>query len=232
MDSVNNSIKLAIFDIAGTTAKDDGLVVEAFQRAMISLGVAQDSDELKAMTDYVNATMGQRKIDVFTHLCGGDKVRANSAHDRFIESYIQLVAEGKLVEFEGISTMFANLQESGIEVALTTGFPRKILDVILESTKWGALVEISVASDEVAFGRPAPDMIFRCIEMYNKRQEEHISQDQVAVIGDTESDMKSGVTSGARIVAGVATGAHNPELLFASGATHVLSGAVELPTIC
>lgn len=87
MESVTK-IRLAVFDVAGTTAHDDGLVVEAFQSAMISLGVGADTPELEKMTEYVNATMGERKIDVFTHLCEGDAERANLAHDAFIESYI------------------------------------------------------------------------------------------------------------------------------------------------
>ncbi len=75
-------------------------------------------------------------------------------------------------------------------------------------------------------------MIFRCIDLYNKRFATDISADDVAVIGDTESDMKAGVTAGAQIVAGVSTGSHNSEQLFNAGATDVLKGAVDLLTIC
>ena len=53
-------IKLVVFDVAGTTAKDDGLVVKAFREAMIQQGVERDSDELAKMVDYVEETMGQR----------------------------------------------------------------------------------------------------------------------------------------------------------------------------
>ena len=203
-------VKFAIFDVAGTTAKDGGLVVEAFQSAMISLGTTAGSPELQKMTDYVNATMGERKIDVFMHLCDGDSKRANLAHDRFVESYIGLVTA----------------------VAITTGFPRDILDNIIDCLKWAPHIDFSVAASEVAMGRPAPDMIFRCIDLYNKRFNTHISAEDVAVIGDTESDMKSGVTAGAHLVVGVDTGTHTPDQLFHAGATHVLHGAVELPTIC
>ena len=225
-------IKFAIFDVAGTTAQDGGLVVEAFQSAMISLGTASGSPELEKMTDYVNATMGERKIDVFMHLCDGDSKRANLAHDRFVESYIGLVTAGKLEEFPGITDLFTRLRSNGIAVAITTGFPRDILDNIIDCLKWAPHIDFSVAASEVAMGRPAPDMIFRCIDLYNKRFNTHISAEDVAVIGDTESDMKSGVTAGAHLVVGVDTGTHTPDQLFHAGATHVLHGAVELPTIC
>ena len=225
-------IKMAIFDVAGTTAQDGGLVVEAFQSAMVSMGTSLGTPEMERMTNYVNATMGERKIDVFMHLCDGNSERANIAHDRFIENYISLVNAGKLREFEGITDLFDQLRESGVAVAITTGFPRDILQTIIDSLKWAPHIDFSVASSEVAKGRPAPDMIYRAIELYNKRFNTHISAEDAAVIGDTESDMRSGVTAGASLVVGVDTGTHTPDQLFHAGATHVLHGAVELPTIC
>ncbi len=225
-------IKMAIFDVAGTTAQDGGLVVEAFQSAMVSMGSLLGTPEMERMTNYVNATMGERKIDVFMHLCDGNSERANIAHDRFIESYISLVNAGKLREFDGITELFNQLRESGVAVAITTGFPRDILQTIIDSLKWAPHIDFSVASSEVAKGRPAPDMIFRAIELYNKRFTTHISAEDTAVIGDTEADIKAGVSAGASIIAGVSTGVHNPEQLFHAGATHVLEGSVHLPSIC
>lgn len=225
-------IKMAIFDVAGTTAQDGGLVVEAFQSAMVSMGTSLGTPEMERMTNYVNATMGERKIDVFMHLCDGNSERANIAHDRFIENYISLVNAGKLREFEGITDLFDQLRESGVAVAITTGFPRDILQTIIDSLKWAPHIDFSVASSEVAKGRPAPDMIFRAIELYNKRFTTHIGAEDTAVIGDTEADIKAGVSAGASIIAGVSTGAHNPEQLFHAGATHVLEGSVHLPSIC
>ena len=232
MVNLNNSaIALAIFDVAGTTAQDGGLVVEAFQSAMESMGIARGSSDMDRMTDYVNATMGERKIDVFLHLCNGDRDAANLAHDRFVESYIGLVKDGRLEEFDGISKLFQELRDHGVAVAITTGFPRDILDSVIDGLKWAPCIDFSVAASEVAQGRPAPDMIFRAIDLYNKKFSAHLSGEDIAVIGDTESDIRSGITSGAKLVVGVASGAHNPEQLFYAGATHVLNFATELPSI-
>ena len=52
-------VDLVVFDIAGTTAQDDGLVVRAFQEAIIAEGLQRSSNQLESMTDYVNETMGQ-----------------------------------------------------------------------------------------------------------------------------------------------------------------------------
>ena len=131
-----------------------------------------------------------------------------------------------------ITKLLDLLRENGIAVGITTGFPRDILDSVIEGLKWAPHIDFSVAASEVIEGRPAPDMIFRCIDLYNKQFTQQISAEDIAVIGDTESDIRAGVTAGARIIAGVSTGAHNGEQLLRAGATHMLVGAVQLPSIC
>jgi phosphonatase-like hydrolase len=225
-------IQLAVFDVAGTTAQDGGLVVKAFQIAMVSMGSVLGTPEMEKMTEYVMATMGQRKIDVFMHLCGGDEERANQAHEEFVKSYTDLVKAGELAEFDGVTDLFDRLRANAIAVAITTGFPREILDSVIHGLGWEQHIDFSVASSEVAHGRPAPDMILRSIDLYNQRFNSKISAEVIAVLGDTEADMLAGVKAGAQIVAGVTTGAHTRDQLLASGATHILEYATDLPTIC
>ena len=221
-----SDIKLVVLDVAGTTAKDDGLVVKAFINAIEPLNPC--ATELASMIDYVNVTMGQRKIDVFMHLCNQDFAQANAAHDRFVESYRNLVAEGLLEEFEGVSDFFRELSDRGVGVALTTGFPRSILDFIIESLGWQQLVDVSIAASEVVQGRPAPDMIERAIELYNADRGTDLGASQIAIAGDTQSDIQAGLSAHATIVAGVTSGASSKEELVAAGATHTLDSVVEL----
>ena len=221
-----SDIKLVVLDVAGTTAKDDGLVVKAFINAIEPLNPS--ATELASMIDYVNVTMGQRKIDVFMHLCNQDFAQANAAHHRFVESYRNLVAEGLLEEFEGVSDFFRELSDRGVGVALTTGFPRSILDFIIESLGWQQLVDVSIAASEVVQGRPAPDMIERAIELYNADRGTDLGASQIAIAGDTQSDIQAGLSAHATIVAGVTSGASSKEELVAAGATHTLDSVVEL----
>ncbi len=224
-------IKLVVFDVAGTTAKDDGLVVKAFREAMIQQGVERDSDELAKMVDYVEETMGQRKMDVFMHLCEGNAIAAAATHEIFIEQYNNLLANGELEEFDGISQLFATLRATNIGVAITTGFPRELLSSILNDLDWRERIDLSVASDEVAAGRPAPDMILRSIDLYRNLSNQEIEPSNVMVVGDTQSDMQSGVAAGARYIVGVTSGAHDELQLKTAGATHVFDGAAQLLTL-
>ncbi|MEI8066127.1 MAG: HAD hydrolase-like protein [Actinomycetes bacterium] len=221
-------VKMAIFDVAGTTAQDDGLVVRAFQGAVISMGIDPNSDQFQEMTKYVIATMGVRKIDVFLHLFDGNSILAEEAHEKFVAGYIDLVKAGELEEFEGVSNLFRKLREADVAIGITTGFPREILDRIISNLGWSSLIDTSVAASEVDTGRPAPDMILRSIELFNVQTGAHVSPSEVAVIGDTESDMGSGINAQVKFIVGVTSGAHNEERLKSHGATHVLSHSTDL----
>ncbi len=224
-------IKLAIFDVAGTTAKDDGLVVKAFQLALGAVGVVPGSSQMQEMTNYVNETMGERKMDVFLHLLEGDKIKANLVHEKFIASYIQLVKDGELEEFDGITPFFVELRSKNIGIAITTGFPREILDVIIDALNWRRIIDISVAASEVSHGRPAPDMIFKAMQGFDLAKGINLIASEIAVIGDTRSDMESGAAAGAESVVGVASGAHTKDELIKAGATDVLAFATDLLTL-
>ena len=222
-------VKLVVLDVAGTTANDGGLVVKAFQMAMAD--TQPSAEKFASMTEYVIATMGERKIDVFMHLCNEDEQVAFAAHERFVISYTDLVAQGELVEFDGVSGFFRELRRRGIGIGITTGFPRAILDPIIYSLGWATLIDLSVAASEVDQGRPAPDMIFRALDIYNKAHGLDLHADQLAVAGDTESDMKAGVTAGAAIVLGVTSGAHSEMKLRATGASDISSTVLSLLTL-
>ena len=224
------AIELAVFDVAGTTAKDDGLVVEAFTAAAVAMGVERETAQMSAMVDYVQATMGQRKIDVFLHLFDQNLEKAELAHEHFVQAYQDLTRQGALEEFDGVSEMFEELRAQGIGIAITTGFPREILDPIIDSLGWRELIDVSVAASEVAAGRPAPDMILRSLEMYNLLTNGNYSVKNVVVLGDTMSDMQSGVAAGAPMIMGIDSGTHSPEVLFDAGATHVLTDVTQLLT--
>ena len=224
-------VDLVIFDIAGTTAKDDGLVVRAFQEAMIAEGLERSSNQLKSMTDYVNETMGQRKIDVFRTLCHGNQTQAERAHGRFILNYNELVEQGELKEIPGTNDLFRSLRKMGVGIALTSGFPRRIVDSIISTLQWRGDIDLSVASDEVESGRPAPDLNLRAISHFSILRQKQILPKNVMIVGDTESDMKAGLAAHTKFIVGVTTGLRTRDELLANGATHVFDSAREILTL-
>ncbi|MFD6329005.1 phosphonatase-like hydrolase [Streptomyces niveus] len=222
-----DKLNLIVLDMAGTTVADGGLVEEAFSAAAERLGVAPGSADHAAKLDHVRATMGESKISVFRHLFG-DEDRARRANAAFEEAYGELVGAGRIAPIPGAREAIEALQAEGRTVVLTTGFARTTQDAILAALGWRDLVTLTLCpADAGGRGRPYPDMILAAF----LRTGAVDAVRRVIVAGDTSYDMLSGVRSGAGIVAGVRTGAHDGDRLAAHGATHVIASVAELPDL-
>ncbi|WP_433270287.1 phosphonatase-like hydrolase [Actinosynnema sp. CS-041913] len=210
-------ISLAVLDMAGTTVLDDGLVERAFRQAL--------PGATPAMVDHVRATMGQSKIVVFRELLH-DETAAQRANTAFEEAYAALVAEGHCTPVPGAADVIADLRTRGVKVAFSTGFSRTTQHVILSALGWTDLADFTTTPAEAGRGRPYPDMVLAAVLGLGLADVR-----EVAVVGDTPSDVLSGLRSGARVVAGVLTGAGSRAELAAAGATHVLDSVLDLPAV-
>ena len=75
-------------------------------------------------------------------------------------------------------------------------------------------------------GRPWPDMILAAVL---RLRIDDVAE--VAVAGDTTSDLVAGSRSGASIVAGVLTGAHTRDELAEAPHTHLLNSIADFPAL-
>ncbi|MER7106338.1 phosphonatase-like hydrolase [Streptomyces sp. NPDC000229] len=216
-------MNLVVLDMAGTTVADGGLVEEAFATAARHLG-----EDPAPMLDHVRATMGESKISVFRHLFG-DETRAQQANTAFEEAYGKLVAAGRIEPVPGAADAIRTLREEGRTVVLTTGFARVTQDAILDALGWRDLVGLTLCPADTACGRgrPYPDMVLTALLRTGAAD----GVQGAAVAGDTSYDMLSGVRAGARVVAGVLTGAHDADTLRDAGATHILGSVAGLPDL-
>ena len=123
---------------------------------------------------------------------------------------------------------FARLKKAGLRVILDTGFSRPIVDTILARLGWrnSALIDATVASDEVPRGRPHPDLVMKAMELAGVRQSQ-----AVAKIGDTPSDLEEGLAAGCGFVIGVTNGSHTAAQLQPYHHTHLIANLGELPAI-
>ena len=209
-------LELVVLDMAGTTVRDDGVVEQAFQRAAERTGVAERMPWDEAL-DYVRVTMGQSKIDVFTHLAGGDREAAARATAAFEDAYAEIVAEQGVSEIPGAADAIQGLKDAGLAVVLTTGFAPVTRDALIAGLGWEGLIDLALSPVDAGRGRPAPDLVLTAL-----LRTQTSSVAAVAVVGDTISDIESGRRAGAGFVAGVLTGAHDRAALSTAGADAVL----------
>jgi phosphonatase-like hydrolase len=220
-------LDMVMFDVAGTTVLDDDGVARAFRSALLDVGVSVAPNE-------IDAVMGLAKPVSLTALLSGrvpeDAVArtVSRAHEIFVDRMVHHYARSAQIRaIDGAESLFESLREEGICVALDTGFSRPFLDAILARLGWDeGLLDCTVASDEVAAGRPTPFMIARALELTGLGPRARVMK-----VGDTPADMQEGVAAGASAVVGVLSGTGTRAELEASGATHVLPSVAELGTV-
>lgn len=218
-------VQLAVLDMAGTTVTDDGVVDRAFRAALEAVGVGADHPDRPGHLETIRRTMGQSKIVVFRDMLG-EEALAQTANEAFQASVAADVAAGSVGPIPGAAEALARLRSAGLKVCLTTGFSAETQAALVEHLGWGALVDLSLAPGPGVRGRPYPDLVFTAIMRL-----EVDGVDQVAVAGDTANDLLAGSRSGARVVAGVLSGAHSRAELAAAPHTHLLDSVADLPAV-
>jgi phosphoglycolate phosphatase len=217
-------IELTVLDMAGTTVTDDGLVLHAFDEAASAVGVPASGEVRDAARTYVRDTMGQSKIEVFRHLFGTED-RAQQANATFEQVYTASIDSG-VAEVPGAADAITRLRQAGVKVALTTGFSPATQQRIIDALGWQDIADLVLAPGDGGRGRPYPDLILNSLL---RTGIDDVAK--VAVLGDTSSDVLSGLRAGASIVAGTLTGAHDAEALNAAGATHVVASVADFPAL-
>jgi phosphonatase-like hydrolase len=214
---------IACLDMAGTTVADDGVVMDAFETAISNRGLSLDGYE-RAMKN-VRATMGQSKIEVFRRILG-DESSALDANEAFENHYERAVRAGAVRPLPGAAETITALRAAGLKVCLLTGFSPSTRDALLDALDWRPLIDLALSPADAGRGRPWPDLPLTALLRLGGGDVR-----ELAVAGDTRSDIESGLRAGAGLVAGVLTGGTPPEELAAAGATHVLDSVLGLPAL-
>lgn len=223
------SLALVVLDLAGTTIEDHDVVARCLVAAVSSVGVAVDRRD-------VNAVMGLPKPVAITELLTKHEgvaadvrsARVARAVAAFRDEVLRHYATpGGASPVPGVEEVLEGLRARGVKIAIDTGFSAEIADAILDRLGWieRRLVDARVASDEVARGRPAPDLLFEAM-----RRCDVASARRVAKVGDTPADLGEGSSAGCGWNIGVTYGTHTREDLAAHPHTALIDDIGELPS--
>jgi phosphonatase-like hydrolase len=224
------SVKLVVFDLAGTTVKDNNDVSKAFQSALSKYGYT-------IPLELINPIMGYEKTEAITmmlktHEAESSKITAeliSDIHRRFVSEMIDHYSyKGAVESLPNVEETFAALRKAGIQVGINTGFSRDIAESVIKRLQWREkeLIDHLVGSDEVPKGRPFPFMIKKLMK---EAGIDHAND--VVKVGDTEVDVREGQNSNCRFVIAVTTGAFNRETLELYNPTHIIdniAGVLEI----
>ena len=223
------AIRLVVFDVAGTTVVDGGGAVQrAMRDAIAATGLELRDGSMSGVTGLAKP----QAIRMLLEGHGRDELlpRADAIHADFVARITRHYREDAAVRpVDGAVGTFAALRDAGVRVALDTGFSRAVLDVILARLCWSGPdgpIDDAVASDEVARGRPYPDMIDAL-----RTRLGGIAYTEVAKVGDTPIDLQEGTMARCGLVVGVLSGAHDRESLMQHPSDALIPSVADLPAL-
>ena len=209
---MNKNIKLVVFDIAGTTVKDNGEIATAFHDAMKERGYDIPHEKIYPLMGYkkpeaISMMLQEYEADI-------DGITAeyiNNIHDRFIELMVEYYTHtDQLQPLPHAESVFLWLKEREIKIGLDTGFSADITNIIIDRLGWlkDGKIDYIVCSNEVPAGRPQPFMIQKMMHAAGINDAK-----QVIKLGDTEVDVNEGKNAGCLYSIAVTTGAFTREAL-------------------
>jgi phosphoglycolate phosphatase len=219
---MSQQITTACLDMAGTTVADDGSVMTAFGAAVAEGGLIPGAPGYDQAIAYVQETMGQSKIEVFRAVLGGEE-RAQRANAVFESRYAEAVRAGDVSPLPGAVETIMALRAAGIKVCLATGFAPATRDALLDALGWRPIIDLALSPADAGRGRPWPDLPLTALLRLGGG-----AVSELVVVGDTPSDVQSGLRAGAGVVAGVLTGAATRQDLEKAGAPHILDSVTGL----
>ena len=215
-----NEPKLVIFDLAGTTVKDKGQVLNAFTESLAKHDVQVTSDQLSNVR-------GSSKRQAILNLVpeGPERTsRAELVYSSFRERLAHRYTMEGVEPIDGSEQIFQWLREQDIRIALNTGFDRDITKLLLTALKWEeGTVDAVVCGDDVSQGRPAPYLIFHSMEKAGITNVK-----EVASVGDTALDLQAAHNAGIQWNIGVLSGAHDRQQLERAPHTTILQSITDL----
>ena len=174
---------LVIFDFDGTMLRDDGVVLAAYRRALTANDIPFTEADLAARR-------GAAKWAVFRELAG--RPTRSTATDQLAERALanfesalrEEYTRGEVASIEGAESSARWLAERGAKIALSSGFDRGLVELLVERLGWEKLFDRVLAAEDAPAGRPAPYLIFRAMIDLGVHD-----LARVAVVGDTPLDL-------------------------------------------
>jgi len=219
-------VSLVCCDLVGVAAVDGSAFERAFAEAIATQGVVTGTAAYVRSMVRFDRARGCAPADVMHSLFPDDEIRAQAASLAFERSFRAAVDRFGVTPLPGANEALAKLTAAGVKVCLMSCLSRPALSLVLDRLGWWRRADLVLCADDVARGFPWPDLVLTALLRLGIGDVR-----EVAAVTSAESGVLSARRAGARLIAGVRGGMHDPSRLRRAGATHVLADVGELPDL-
>jgi phosphoglycolate phosphatase len=220
------AITLVCCGLIGTLVADDGLIERSFAEAIATQGVVSGTSAYARRMAQVHRHRGLTPGDVLRALFPDNEARAQAAQLAFERALPDAISRAEIRPVPGVRQVLEELSAVGCKVSVTTGLPRRVLNLVLDAVGWRATFDVALSAEDVNRGLPAPDFALTALLRAGAADVR-----EMAVVHGTGAGIEGGRRAGAGLVAGVLTGPHPAARLRTAGATHVMRSIADLPGI-
>ena len=205
-----NKLNALVLDWAGTTVDFGSLapartLQQVFGRVNILLTDAEVRRDMGLpKKDHIREILSIPRVRDAWHELRGHRPTLSDVDDvyrQFIPLQLSCLAEHSSL-IPGVLASVQRFRERGLKIGSTTGYPRGMLDLLLEnSARAGFQPDCSLSPEDVGGGRPEPFMLYE-----NAVRMRVYPLASIAKIGDTPADIHEGLNAGVWSIGVAGTG--------------------------
>ena len=213
---MSNAIRCVLFDLDGTMVDNMRYHVDAWIEMGKKLGHELTREHIQ------REFSGRKNEELFPPLVGRalDVAELRELSEEKEARYRELFAPHVRL-LAGLEAFLEELAARGIAVGIATAAPTKNRDFVLERSGLAARIPVVVGAEQVARGKPAPDLFLAAAQQLG------CEPSGTLVFEDAVLGVQAGRAAGMR-VCGVTTG-EPAEVLLAAGAHFTVRDFTELP---
>lgn len=210
MVSLPNAFQAVLFDWAGTTVDYGSLApttvfLEIFRRRGVEITVAEARGPMgRGKHEHIATVAALPRVRAAWASVHGSEPSASdiqAMYNEFLPLQKETLARGSDV-IVGVAEAVSACRQMGLKIGSTTGYTRELMEVVVPlAARGGYQPEVTVCSDDVPAGRPAPWMNFRAAEALGV-----YPMHRILVVDDTPVGIAAGKNAGCVTVAVSQTG--------------------------
>ena len=216
------STKMIIFDMAGTTIQEKGIVYNSLFNTIKLI----KPDLLRSD---ISRFAGYNKNEVIKYYIDQQRMNSPDVVLRNLKSEFNYYLKKEYINNDSVKLMDKNmpsffnlLREYDIKICLNTGYNKDIQNLLIDKLELLDCIDDYISSEEVERGRPYPYMINKLMSRNNVNIPE-----EVIKIGDTIADIKEGKNAGCKTV-GVLSGSDSKEQLLKEKPDIIINNIMDL----